>query len=53
MGDLDFEQLTKKYLSHCKYERGLDSKTIKAYRIDLAQYAESSGDPNMLCTKPF
>lgn len=51
MGDLNFEQLTKNYLDHCKYERGLDVKTIKAYRIDLAQYAGSSGDPNALCTK--
>ena len=51
MGDLDFERLTKKYLNHCKYERWLDVKTIKAYRIDLAQYARSSDDPNTLCTK--
>lgn len=26
------------YLTHCKYEKGLDSKTLKAYKIDLSQF---------------
>lgn len=27
------------YLSSCRIQRGLDPKTLKAYRIDLKQYA--------------
>lgn len=51
MKELDFEQLTQQYLDHCKYEKGLEAKTIKAYRIDLAQYSISAPDPNMLFKK--
>lgn len=29
---------TEKFLNYCKFERGLDFKTIKAYKIDLSQY---------------
>ena len=28
-----------RYLNHCRFEKGLDSKTIKAYRIDLLQFS--------------
>lgn len=48
MEGLNFEQLTRNYLNHCKFEKGLDEKTMNAYRIDLAQYAKSSTDPNTL-----
>lgn len=51
MKELDFGQLTQQYLDHCKYEKGLEEKTIKAYRIDLAQYSISAPDPNMLFKK--
>ena len=27
------------YLEYCRYRKRLDSKTLKAYRIDLKQYA--------------
>ena len=27
------------YLNHCRFEKGLDSKTIKAYQIDLLQFS--------------
>lgn len=30
------------YLDYCKYRKRLDSKTLKAYRIDLKQYAAYS-----------
>lgn len=29
----------EEYLEYCKYRRRLDLKTLKAYRIDLNQYA--------------
>lgn len=51
MEELNFEQLTQNYFNHCKYEKGLDEKTIKAYKIDLAQYISTSSDPNTLFTK--
>lgn len=34
----DMEQYIKKYLDYCTLQKRLDSKTIKAYRIDLAQF---------------
>lgn len=51
MEGLNFERLIQNYLNHCKYEKGLDEKTMKAYKIDLAQYASTSSDPNALFTK--
>ncbi len=33
------EQKIAHYLLDCEYQKGLDSKTLKAYRIDLAQFA--------------
>lgn len=32
----------KEYLDYCKFRKHLDSKTLKAYRIDLEQYNMSS-----------
>lgn len=32
------EQLINQYLKYCKYRKNLNSKTLKAYRIDLNQY---------------
>jgi integrase/recombinase XerD len=32
-----------KFIRHCKYQKGLDNKTIKAYNIDLRQYSAFSG----------
>lgn len=34
------------YLEYCKYRKRLDSKTLKAYRIDLKQYAAYSNPSN-------
>ena len=28
-----------RYLLDCQYQKGLDSKTLKAYRIDLEQFS--------------
>lgn len=38
MDNVSKENNIEKYLNHCKFEKGLDSKSIKAYRIDLLQY---------------
>lgn len=36
-----FIPITEKYLEYCKSQKRLDNKTIKAYRIDLKQFATS------------
>ena len=28
------------YLNHCQHQKQLDAKTLKAYRIDLAQFSD-------------
>lgn len=33
MDNITLDELVRKYLSHCKFEKNLDAKTIKAYRI--------------------
>lgn len=33
------EQKIVRYLGDCEYQKGLDHKTLKAYRIDLTQFA--------------
>lgn len=35
---INLQKLAEQYLATCKYQRGLDEKTIKAYRIDLSQF---------------
>lgn len=36
---LNFSELISNYLIFCEYQKNLDSKTLKAYRIDLNQYS--------------
>ena len=39
---------TNYYLDYCQYQKKLDEKTLKAYRIDLAQFmtfVEQESDP--------
>lgn len=40
MEDFKIDQCIFSYLSHCKYEKGLSAQTLKAYQIDLKQFAE-------------
>ena len=35
----DLQHWITRYLLDCQYQKGLDSKTIKAYQIDLAQFS--------------
>lgn len=37
---LNLLDLTNRYLDFCKYQKNLNDKTLKAYRIDLHQFAE-------------
>ena len=36
----NLQNLTQNYLEYCKTQKCLDEKTLKAYRIDLRQFAE-------------
>lgn len=37
------------FLNHCRFERKLDEKTIKAYRFDIEQFADGIGEDFKLC----
>ena len=41
---MELEERIKEYLEYCKYRKELDEKTLKAYRIDLRQFAMFVGD---------
>lgn len=34
----NIQESTEEFLLHCRYEKNLSSKTLKAYKIDLAQF---------------
>lgn len=36
----NYAEITSEYLNFCRYQKGLNPKTIKAYTIDLRQYYE-------------
>lgn len=42
----DLQHWISQYLLDCQYQKGLDPKTIKAYRIDLAQFSVLMGQSN-------
>ncbi|MFT4104632.1 MAG: tyrosine-type recombinase/integrase [Lacrimispora sp.] len=41
------QQLISEYLEYCHYQKNLNQKTIKAYKIDLGQYYEHIKDADM------
>ena len=38
------EELITQYLLHCKFQKGLSEKTLKAYKIDLKQFSVFVGE---------
>ena len=40
-----------RYLLDCQYQKGLDSKTLKAYRIDLTQFSAFVDQRNLALTR--
>lgn len=44
MEQRNVNMLIAQYLTYCKYEKGLDSKTQKAYKTDLLQFADYISD---------
>lgn len=48
MHNHDLKHLKENYINYCSYQRKLNSKTVKAYSLDLDQFfhfSESSDDP--------
>ncbi len=43
----NLQQLITQYLDFCKYQKALNEKSIKAYRIDLTQYADYMSETSM------
>ena len=41
------------YLKYCQIQKRLDSKTLKAYKIDLAQFIESMGTDKLTDITPL
>ncbi len=39
MDDTNFEPILQNYLNHCRYEKRLDAKTLKAYKTDIEQFS--------------
>lgn len=51
MDKRNVNMLITQYLSYCKYEKGLDSKTQKAYKTDLLQFADYILDRESVLSK--
>lgn len=47
----DLQHLISQYLRDCQYQKGLDLKAIKAYRIDLAQFSAFIGQNGLKLTR--
>lgn len=45
------DSLIESYLSYCKIQKRLDEKTLKSYRIDLAQFSAFFDNPAILTIK--
>lgn len=41
------QELVDMYLQHCRWQKGLNAKTLKAYRIDLAQFMKFMGENDL------
>ena len=51
MNNLQMQQ--KSYLEYCQFQKRLDPKTLKAYRIDLTQFFSQIPVDNMSAVTPF
>lgn len=47
----EFAMLCKQYLDHCQYQKNLNAKTLKAYRIDVDQFLNFMKDMGGSLTK--
>lgn len=51
MDETQIKELTQQYMNHCRFEKGLDSKTLKAYDTDLSQFIGFVSDVRGHCNK--
>lgn len=51
MDNQNIDTLIQKYLFHCEFQKGLSSKTLKAYKTDLTQYAQFAKNARGMCEK--
>ena len=52
MNMCDLQTQTQNYLEYCKHQKRLDSKTLKAYRIDLTQFNSHFTSADLLELSP-
>lgn len=43
MDESNIGHIVQSYLNHCRYEKGLDTKTLKAYKTDITQLTNYIG----------
>lgn len=48
----NLQNLIENYLNYCQYQKQLDSKTLKAYRIDLNQFSSTLAKENICDITP-
>lgn len=57
MDETNVDQIVQGYLNHCRFEKGLDTKTLKAYRTDIAQFtsyiSKTNGKYNKECVQAY
>lgn len=57
MNDSNFEKILQNYLNHCRYEKRLNSKTLKAYKTDIMQFShyvvQSNGNYSKECIQAY
>ncbi|MCH5264232.1 MAG: site-specific integrase, partial [Lachnospiraceae bacterium] len=46
------QTLQEDYLEFCRFQKRLDSKTLKAYRIDLTQFIRQTSVENIFSITP-
>lgn len=45
------DYIIENYMQHCRFEKGLSEKTLKAYHIDLSQFSSWLNKPLVNCNK--
>lgn len=57
MDNKNFDQTLQNYLNHCRYEKRLNPKTLKAYKTDIMQFshyiAQNSGNYSKECIQSY
>src|SRR3954454_7343494 len=49
---MELQEAVSQFLFHCRYEKNLSPKTLKAYSIDLRQFREYLADHLEIATLP-